>query len=161
MGTIALRERGSGPAFHLPEKPAAAAGARVRAPLLPSRSPTPRRTQKRHLVLAIPGALVEEQMQASPRSISGSSRSDCRSQPPHRELDLPAWRFAPMLDLAHVGRLRVAIEELPHRLAGVVTGLGEGLLHETIAGAVLRAMIAHPIRQLTRGLGPCHRCYSI
>ncbi len=32
-------------------------------------------------------------------------------------------------------RLRVAIEELPHRLAGVVTGLGEGLSHETIAGA--------------------------
>jgi hypothetical protein len=49
-----------------------------------------------------------------------------------------------MLDLAHVGRLRVAIEELPHRLAGVVTGLGEGLSHEAIAGAVLRAMIAHP-----------------
>jgi hypothetical protein len=46
-------------------------------------------------------------------------------------------------------------------LAGVVTGLGEGLSHETIAGAVLRAMIAHPVRQLTRGLGPCHRCYSI
>jgi hypothetical protein len=66
-----------------------------------------------------------------------------------------------MLDLAHVGRLRVAIEELPHRLAGVVTGLGEGLSHETIAGAVLSAMIAHPVRQLTRGLGPCHRCYSI
>jgi hypothetical protein len=39
-----------------------------------------------------------------------------------------------MLDLAHVGRLRVAIEELPHRLAGVVTGLGEGLSHETIGG---------------------------
>src|SRR5882757_1848609 len=56
-----------------------------------------------------------------------------------------------MLDLAHVGRLRVAIEELPHRLAGVVTGLVEGLSHETIAGAVLRAMIAHPVRQLTRG----------
>ena len=66
-----------------------------------------------------------------------------------------------MLDLAHVGRLRVAVEELPHRLAGVVTGLGEGFSHETIAGAVLRAMIAHPVRQLTRGLGPCHRCYSI
>src|SRR5258706_15553226 len=33
-----------------------------------------------------------------------------------------------MLDLAHVGRLRVAIEELPHRLlAGVVTGLGRSL----------------------------------
>src|SRR5258705_6099643 len=59
-----------------------------------------------------------------------------------------------MLDLAHVGRLRVAIEELPHRLAGVVTGLGEGFSHETIAGAVLRAMIAHPVRQLTRVLGP-------
>ena len=59
-----------------------------------------------------------------------------------------------MLDLAHVGRLRVAIEELPHRLAGVVTGLGEGLSHETIAGAVLRAMIAHPVRKLTRVLGP-------
>lgn len=66
-----------------------------------------------------------------------------------------------MLDLAHVGRLRVAIEELPHRLAGVVTGLGEDLSHETIAGAVLRAMIAHPLRHLTRGLGPCDRCYSI
>src|SRR6478752_9547884 len=39
-----------------------------------------------------------------------------------------------MLDLAHVGRLRVAIEELPHRLASVVTGLGEGLSHETIGG---------------------------
>ena len=51
-------------------------------------------------------------------------------------------------------RLRVAIEELPHRLAGVVTGLGEGLSHETIAGAVLRAMIAHPVRKLTRVLGP-------
>jgi hypothetical protein len=51
-------------------------------------------------------------------------------------------------------RLRVAIEELPHRLAGVVTGLGEGLSHETIAGAVLRAMIAHPDRKLTRVLGP-------
>src|SRR4030081_3713 len=47
----------SGPAFPLPEKPAAAPGAHVRAPHLPSRSPTPRRTQKRHLVLAIPGAL--------------------------------------------------------------------------------------------------------
>src|SRR6266404_7599047 len=47
--------------------------------------------------------------------ISGLSRSDCRSQPPHRELDLPAWQLTPMLDLAHVGRLRVAIEELPHR----------------------------------------------
>jgi hypothetical protein len=45
-------------------------------------------------------------------------------------------------------------------LAGVVTGLGEGLAHETIAGAVLRAMIAHPVRQPTRGLGPCHGCYS-
>src|SRR6202022_855307 len=41
----------------LPEKPAAAPGAHVRAPHLPSRSPTPRRTQKRHLFLAIPGAL--------------------------------------------------------------------------------------------------------
>jgi len=92
--------------------------------------------------------------------ISGLSRSDCRSQPPHRELDLPAWQLAPMLDLARVGRLRVAIEELPHRLAGVVTGLGEGLAHETIAGAVLRAMIAHPLRQLTRGLEPCHRSCS-
>src|SRR6266851_5604797 len=60
-----------------------------------------------------------------------------------------------MLDLAHVGRLRVAIEELPHRLAGVVTGLGEGLSHETIAGAVLRAMIAHPGSASSRGvLGP-------
>src|SRR5258707_9560431 len=59
-----------------------------------------------------------------------------------------------MLDLADVGRVRVAIEELPHRLAGVVTGLGEGFSHETIPGAVLRAMIAHPVRQLTRGLGP-------
>jgi hypothetical protein len=49
-------------------------------------------------------------------------------------------------------RLQVAIEELP--LAGVVTGLGEGLSHETIAGAVLRAMIAHPDRKLTRVLGP-------
>src|SRR5260370_29802078 len=58
-------------------------------------------------------------------------------------------------------RLRVATEELPHRLAGVVTGLGEGLSHETIPGAALRSMIAHPVRQLTRGLGPCHRCYSI
>src|SRR5258705_3399365 len=56
-----------------------------------------------------------------------------------------------MLDLAHVGRLRVAIEELPHRLAGVVTGLVEDFSHETIAGAVLRAMIAHPVRQLTGG----------
>src|SRR5258708_26650290 len=59
-----------------------------------------------------------------------------------------------MLDLVHVGRVRVAIEELPHRLAGVGTGLGEGFSHETIAGAVLRAMIAHPVRQLTRVLGP-------
>src|SRR3981081_1788044 len=66
-----------------------------------------------------------------------------------------------MLDLAHVGRLRVAIEERPRRLAGIVTGLGEGLSHETIVGAVLRAMIAHPVRQLGRGLGPCHRCSSI
>jgi hypothetical protein len=41
----------------------------------------------------------------------------------------------------------------PHRLAGVVTGLGEGLSHETIAGTVLGAMIAHPVRHLTRGLG--------
>jgi hypothetical protein len=39
MGTIPLRRRGSGPAF--PEKPAAAPGAHVRAPHLPSRSPTP------------------------------------------------------------------------------------------------------------------------
>src|ERR1700737_5481216 len=31
-----------------------------------------------------------------------------------------------MLDLAHVGRRRVAVEELPHRLAGVVTGCGRG-----------------------------------
>ena len=44
-----------------------------------------------------------------------------------------------MLDLAHVGRLRVAIEERPRRLAGIVTGLVEGLSHETIVGAVLRA----------------------
>src|SRR5258708_31266611 len=93
--------------------------------------------------------------------ISGSSRSDCRPQPPHRELDLPAWQLVPMLDLAHVGRLRVAIEELPHRLAGVVTGLGEGLSHETIVGPALRAMIAHTVSQLTRGPGPCHRFYSI
>ena len=50
-----------------------------------------------------------------------------------------------MLDLARVGRLRVAIEERPRRLAGIVTGLGEGLSHETIVGAVLRAMIAHPV----------------
>jgi hypothetical protein len=47
-----------------------------------------------------------------------------------------------MLDLAHVGRLRVAIEELPHRLAGVVTGLGEGLSHETIVGAFERGGVA-------------------
>jgi hypothetical protein len=40
MGTIPLRRRGSGPAFPLPEKPAAAPGAHVRAPHLPSRSPT-------------------------------------------------------------------------------------------------------------------------
>src|SRR6266481_9556979 len=86
--------------------------------------------------------------------ISALSRSDCRSQPPHRELDLPAWQLAPMLDLAHVGRLRVAIEELPHRLAGVVTGLVEGFSHETIAGAVLRAMIAHPVPSSRGVLGP-------
>jgi hypothetical protein len=43
-------------------------------------------------------------------------------------------------------RLRVAIEERPRRLAGIVTGLGEGLSDETIVGAVLRAMIAHPVR---------------
>jgi hypothetical protein len=30
-------------------------------------------------------------------------------------------------------------------LAGVVAALGEGLSHETVAGAVLRAMIAHPV----------------
>ena len=62
-----------------------------------------------------------------------------------------------VLDLAHVGRLRVAIEERPRRLAGIVTGLGEGLSHETIVGAVLRAMIAHPVRQFWRGFGLCHR----
>lgn len=66
-----------------------------------------------------------------------------------------------MLDLAHVGRLRVAIEERPRRLAGGVTGLGEGFSHETVAGAVLRAMIAHPVRQFSRGFGLCHRCNSI
>jgi hypothetical protein len=66
-----------------------------------------------------------------------------------------------VLDLAHVGRLRVAIEERPRRLAGIVTGLGEGLSHETIVGAVLRAMIAHSVRQFRRGFGLCHRCYSI
>src|ERR1700730_9625108 len=113
MGTIPLRPRGSGPAFPLPEKPAAARRARARA------SPSfavarPRRTQKRHLVLAIPGALggganagITALQAMSDRAaaaaaistglnarsnylISGSSRSDCRSQPPHRELDLPA-----------------------------------------------------------------------
>jgi hypothetical protein len=46
-----------------------------------------------------------------------------------------------VLNLAQVGRFRVAIEERPRRLAGIVTGLGEGLPHETIVGAVLRAMI--------------------
>src|SRR3977135_95603 len=114
MGTIPPRRRGSGPAFPLPEKPAAAPGAHVRAPHLPSRSPTPRRTQKRHLVLAIPGALggganagITALQAMSDRAaaaaaistgltarsdylISGSSRSDCRSKPPHRDLDLPA-----------------------------------------------------------------------
>src|SRR6266850_1854073 len=104
MGTIPLRRRGSGPAFPLPEKPAAAPGAHVRAPHLPSRSPTPRRTQKRHLALAIPGALggranagitalqaMNDRAAAAAAIstglfmhdpfdylISGSSRSDCR-----------------------------------------------------------------------------------
>src|SRR5258708_19759389 len=88
--------------------------------------------------------------------ISGSSRSDCRPQPPHRELDLPAWQLVPMLDLAHVGRLRVAIEELPHRLAGVVTGLGEGLSPQTIVGPVLPPMISHTLTHPPPGLGPSH-----
>jgi len=53
-------------------------------------------------------------------------------------------------------RLQVAIEELPHRLAGVVTGLGEGLSHETIAGAVLRDDRASGPKAHA-GLGPCHK----
>jgi hypothetical protein len=44
---------------------------------------------------------------------------------------------------------------LRRRGSGPAFPLGEGLSHETIAGAVLRAMIAHPVPPLTRGLGPC------
>lgn len=80
-----------------------------------------------------------------------------RPQPPDGELDPPVGLLTPVLDLAHVCRLRVVIEERPRRLAGIVTGLGEGLSHETIVGAVLRAMIAHPVRQFMRGFGFCHR----
>ncbi|ABE64381.1 hypothetical protein Nham_3653 [Nitrobacter hamburgensis X14] len=88
-------------------------------------------------------------MQTAPTSLENALI--CALQPLHRKFDLAAWQLSPGLDRAHIRRGRPAFEERPCRLAGLVSGLGEGLSGVTIVCRDLSAPGGHPVSKVFRG----------
>src|SRR5882757_7993424 len=68
-------------------------------------------------------------------------------KPSHREFDVAAGQFAPAFDRAHIGRLRIAVEEVARPYPCYVARQLEGLAQIAV---VRLAPGGHPAGEITR-----------